>query len=192
VSYSARRGVSKEKRTPTDSWVKAGVLISLVLGLASLGWQGYTYLREETLNKPRFEVSYVSDLVLQQPSEGYIVRWINVKFEVIVFVVSAHEFRLSVESTSFNLSDSARQHLLPEYVDQASVEISKYDVHGTSSGSITLLVPIDAQFWLRPESTVHQNSIELGILTFRISILDLRTNESLTQINTAQVIWRTT
>ncbi len=181
-----------EKKTPTDSWVKAGVLISLVFGLASLGWQGCTYLREETLNRPRIEVSYVGDLVIQQPSGGYIVRWINEKFEVIVFVVSAHEFRLSVVSTSFNLSDSARQHLLPEYVDQASVEISKYDVRGTSSGSITLLVPIDAQFWLRPESTVHQNSIELGTLTFRISIVDLRTNESLTQVNATQVIWHST
>ena len=107
-----------------------------------------------------------------------------------MFVVSAHEYELKVGSVEFKPSIDGEKHLLPERVHDASVMIAKdYEVYGTASGSVTLLVPVYVQLWLRPESTVFQSPIDFGTLTFDITVVDLRTNYSATQRNQTDVVW---
>jgi len=171
-------------------WVKVGVLISLLIGAANIAVEVYKYSQERVPTIPRLVVSYVGDLILRQPSSLYTVAWMGEQFQIIVFVVSPHEFQLKVQSISFEISDEGKTHLIPQDIEETSVKIEDdFEVFGLASGSMNLLVPVDAKFWLRPESIVWEKYIEIGTLTFAITVTNLRTSETSSQTNETSVVW---
>jgi len=177
---------SRERFTKIQTIVS---IVGLVLAVV-LAQPIYVYLQEYVLSTPKVEVEHVGNVIISWTGE-YTPIW-NVNFTITLFVSSAHDFKLRIESTSFRLDPLALQYLEPDYISTADVSIyGWFETHGSASQRMeNLVIPVLAYLWIRPESIVWQGSFPIGTMSARITVTDLHNNLTDSKLIDVQVWWK--
>ena len=176
----------------TVNWTAIGVVVSLIIGSVNFAFGCYQYyqtqIERDLLSAPRMAVDYVAPIVFRS-RDSYEAHW-EEKLQIVVFVASIHEFSVKVRSISFDLSNEGRSHIDTNYAEKTRVTTKGvFERHGVSSGTMDLPIVVEAEFWLKPASTVYETLIQLGTLTLEITLVDIRTNQTISRIHQTTVAW---